>query len=65
MEDLVLYLCSALTNAGLELTPDEVEVGCTIIATAVPLMLFAAVLGVLLLAIASTFNFLRGRKRDI
>ena len=44
MEDLILYLCSALRDQELGLTADEIETGCTIIATAVPLMLMTCVL---------------------
>ena len=64
MEDLVLYLCQPLKDSELALTVDEIEAGCTIIATAVPLMVLCVVLGVLSLAILSIFNFIRGRKRD-
>lgn len=65
MEDLILYLCSALRDQELGLTADEIETGCTIIATAVPLMLMTCVLGFFVFAMLSAFNLLRGRKRDI
>lgn len=65
MQDLILYLCESLKDAELDLPLDNINVGCTIIATAVPLMVLCAVLGLFVLAVLSTFNFLRGRKRDI
>lgn len=65
MNDLVLYLCDALRDIDLGLDDELIQIGCTIIGTAVPLMVLCAVLGVLVLSIMSIFNFLRGRKRDI
>lgn len=65
MDDLIVYLCSGLDLPELGLTPDEIEVGYTIIATAVPLMLMTCLLGFFCFAMLSAFNFLRGRRRDL
>ena len=65
MEDLINFLCTPLHDPYLNLTADEIEVGCTIIATAVPLMLMTCILGFFCFAMLSAFNLLRGRKRDI
>ena len=65
MYDLVVYFCDILRLEELGLQEAEIETGITILAVAVPLMTYTAVLGFLIFAFMSTFNLLRGRKRDI
>ena len=65
MEDLVLYLASALYDEQLGLSPEMQEICAGIIGTAVPLMVLAVILGLFCLCIMAAFNFLRGRRRDI
>lgn len=65
MEDIVLTFSAILRLQELGLQEAEIETGITIIAVAVPLMTYTALLGFLIFAFLSTFNLLRGRKRDI
>ena len=65
MDELILYLTSALYSEDLALSEEMQEVCAGIISTAVPLMVLAVILGLFCLCIMAAFNFLRGRRRDL
>lgn len=65
MEDLIIYLSEPIYSETLALSPEVQETCTAMLCVAVPLVMLVCALAVLVLAIMSMFNLLRGRKRDI